>query len=233
MPAGFQVFTHNGNVLQIDQDSIVYSLRKAGKLTCSRNIFGTNDYVGLLDITAMNSPMAAVSSSVACTVEIVRPTGDFLPYGSSGRTYLKLTCNQANAQIQYYLFDQWNAPGGNTGIEVFDGRGNTVFHSDWYLLDVSGFLHVPANTPSRTEAYNAGSIGSNKALAITLNRVITLSGQGGAPQTYKEAVRINNGNALVSYVNAGDYGVAGGYSYLRNIPNKVMVIDTKLLPNSY
>jgi hypothetical protein len=233
MPAGFQVFTHDGNVLQIDDESIVYSLRRSGKVICSQNIFGLDDYVGMLDITGYNNPIAAIQSSTACAAEIVRPKGEFLPYGSSGRTYLKLTCNSANAQIQYYVFDQWTAPRGNSGVEVFDSSGNVIFHSDWHLMDVVDFLNVPAGQPSRTGEQDAGAVSSNRALAKTLNRVRTTAGQGGAPVTFKDSVRISGGRALVTYVRCGDYGNSAGYSYLQKIPNQLIVIDTSRLPANF
>ncbi|SIN66651.1 hypothetical protein [Vreelandella aquamarina] len=234
MPAGFQVFTNNGDVLQIDNEAVVYSLRKSGQVSCSINAFNWIDYVGLLDITGINHPMVAVQSSTPCAVEIIKPTGQNFPqYGSAGRTYVKFTTNTANAQIQYFLFDQWNAPGGNSGLEIFNAQGNRVFHSDWYLMEVVGFLNVPAGTPNRTATYNAGSVGSNRALCKTLNRVITTSQQGGAPVTYKDAVRITGGNAEVSYVAAGDYGNSDGWNYLQGVPNKIIVISTSTLPANY
>ncbi|WP_157958194.1 hypothetical protein [Salinicola sp. CR57] len=220
-------------MLQIDDESIVYSLRRAGKLTCSQNTFGLNDYVGMLDITGYSNPIAAIQSSTACAAEIVRPKGEFLPYGSNGRTYLKLTCNSVNAQIQYYIFDQWVAPRGNSGVEVYDSSGNVVFHSDWYLMDVVDFLNVPAGNPTRSNTYTAGTVGSNRAIAKTLNRVWNQAGQGGAPSTHKEAVKISGGNAVVSYVFSGDYGNSAGFSLLQKIDNKLIVIDTSRLPANY
>lgn len=234
MPAGFQVFTHAGNVLQIDSDSIVYSLRKSGQVNCDISAVQIDsEGVGLVDITGYSNPLVAVQSHIATSVELVKPTGGYLPYyGSSGRTYAKFTTGVQNSLIQYYIFDQWTAPGGNVGIEVFDAAGNTAFHSDWHLMDVVDFLGIPAGAPLYQDVHNAGYVGGNRALAKTLNRVWTIGG-GNYPGTYKDAVRIANGNAEVSYVIAGGYGNSQGWNSQQTQENRIIVVDTGRLPANY
>lgn len=237
MTAGFQVFTRDGSVLQIDTESIVYCLRKSGQVKCSQNVFENSanfkDFVGMVDITGFNAPIVAVKSSIACAVEIVKPTGQFLPYGRSGRTYLKVTCGTPNASIQYYVFDQWNAPGGNAGLELFDASGNRTFHSDWYLMDVVGFLDastskLPFNRD--TEAY-LGSVSGNVALHKTITNLWTRARSGYAPETYKDGIRVSNGGARLSWVYAGAYGGSAGWNY--RVDAEVMVIDVSKLPSNY
>lgn len=238
MPSGFQVYTNNGSVLQVDSDSISYSLRKSGVVSTNYEVEAGFVYVGHIDITGFNSPCVAIATSNSCVVEVIKPKGALLNSQGeyvyeSGRQYVRFTSKVKNLNVQYYVFDTWLAPSGRSGIEIFDSSGNTTFHSDWHLMSVVDFITIPAGEPAYYNTFNAGNVAGDVAISKTLNRVFTLSQQRGPPSTLKDEVHIENGNIIVSYLPCGPYGNSDGWNYLQNYDNNIIVLDVSKIPKNY
>lgn len=237
MPAGFQVFNIYGDALQVDGQYINYSLRKSGYITNGMPFDnGVDGRHYLVDITEMNRPVIATkttSSSGLVSVEVVRPKGEYPGY-VAGRLYARFSFASSTTWVAYYIFDQWVAPRGNTGIEVFNSAGQVVFHSDWLTLKVVDVLTVSSNVPTYEDStHTIGSIPSGCALIQTYTRSTTRAPSGTYPSTYRTGVWTEGTTVKMRFVFVGIYGTSSSSGFNSGMSLPILVVDTTELPVPY
>lgn len=237
MTAGFQVYSPNNGVLQVDGEYINCSLRKSGYIT---DAMVNKDYIDgyqyFLDITDFNRPLIAVKNQGAnnkVCVEVIRPSSETSSFGYvAGRTYVRFAFPSAAGNAEYYIFDQWSAPKGNKGIEVYSSSGDLVFHSDWYTLRIVGMLSVPALIPSKNgSASTIGNVVQGAALLQTYSKFYSTNPNLAAPSLYRAGVWVDGTTAKIQFMYAGVYG--GQTAYNRVHPMTILQVDTSACPIPY
>lgn len=159
MPAGFEAYTENGGVVQIDDRYPVMCLRYTGAAT-----------------VVNRHPASALgnSSLIAKTVDITVSAEDPQFFIQGPGRYGVIAITKSGSQwtfrvigyddkptFNYFIFDRpTTTPANGAGLEVFDAQGKIVFSSLWRPMAVAGFSTM-GNTdqlPSgRSYAFGFGS----------------------------------------------------------------------------
>lgn len=245
MAAGFQVFAADGQTLQVDGEYINFSLRKSGTISSSMiKANGLGGYHCCIDITGFNNPTVAYIASGSgnrCSMEVIRPEGTYLGGYVGGRSYVRFTFDDSSASVTYYIFDQWTAPRGNSGVEVFNDSGQVVFHSDWYTMQVRGVINVPANRPrivnlssgGDPETFTVGSIVAGTAIMPTFCRLYTVAPNQDIPVTYKSGFWTSGNTLYTRYIASGEYGNSQGWNYNDDWAMPILMVDISVCPVPY
>lgn len=156
MASGLQIFFGNDStqagLLQIDENYINFHLRKSGVIKpidwkLVKN-FSYDEGGGKLKEFAIN-----VKNFNEPTI-VLKPLGDYTT-ASAVSQRINITTGEPevvlniwhnyepNADVEYYIFDNYTPPIDSLGIELRNAANQTVYHSSWYRMRVVGSHILP------------------------------------------------------------------------------------------
>lgn len=147
MSAGFKVITDN-NIVQVDENYSNLYLSRTIKLSSLGQVERTEYYV--LDLESNERLVAIYVTNNALVVQ-----EPFYNQNISNRFYFWL-CNGKASDVTLYVFGEKKQSNGNSGLQIFNERGECIFDSNFKPMTVS---HFGTN-------YNSVTFDSNRKYAI-------------------------------------------------------------------
>lgn len=250
MPAGFQSFYAEGMV-QTTNDFRAFSLIKSGTLynASFRTTNTTSDSQGISFALLSAPELPYKRSGLLVFIKNYSDTDRVaVLYGQDAVLVYKWhNIALSSRGIDYYMFAQVERPQGNSGFQLWDGKGsrleNLMLDSSWHLLVINKMVEIPANQPpliissATNGTYKTSGLGvlSTEAYCIPSPRSV-MYGPSSIEVRLFEGAWISEGEIKVNWIAQDGTGYAGmRYTGYTNSASKGMILTcaTAHLPIPY
>lgn len=146
-----------------------------------------------------------------------------------------------NGNVEVLVFDDYEPPRANFGLEVFNDAGQVMYNSDWPVMKVRRLIVIPPKVPlfMSNTTYTVSGIANTHdiALAMTHNRDYYHGSSDGYSMTVGGRKTADGFVfSLICYASESESFPGGGAvrftGYLVNEPLTVLAIDTSNLPSA-
>lgn len=247
MAAGFEVIfgsdSEKEGKAQIDESYVNFHLRKSGIITPSewtlRTEVGGKTKEVVIDISMYVEPII-----------VLNPLGNYTTASAvsyetrAGKKCIILNIwnnYTPNANVEYYIFDNYTPPIDNYGLEVKDATDKVVYHSSWYRMRVVGqyIMPLPSKIGDTFDVTIPATIRSLKlGLMMPTSRVSMLKGVSSDDfaSLLRDCVYFKNSSTLGVYQVTVNESYGWWYpttGFWNKSPILILYIDLTNYPTNY